>query len=453
MIIDLSKPRSEYFQSPDATQIMRQFVGENSRKKIETLLRQLNEERKLVTGTKEGDLEQLLSWQDFSIDSLALVRKIEDLEPDQLLVLPPSYHIPTQQARQTLVYDLDSLVKLDSMAVKRKLLSEFPKGRLSAKRKQAEQWDPEKVIRAAFDHLHENKEQFAERTFAAYSWFGKDGHRRVVSLHRAIQGAELRAFQNLAAYRLVIPVMRKELKLGKTAESSYREDLSPQQTDRRKGKITRYENYLRRMRTEGQPIGNYVKRLDVDFSDLIDTVSRPFAHHGGRLMHVPSRSRPEISYNVKLTGIPLLPPGDPIAYSQVWELRGKCVCEDKTYRSDRRRTEVHLGQDEDFFCPHEIAALHTLRKIYEQDDRETIPFLPFVIPTAEGMDHLEKLRNQTVVLVRNESTGRFSKRALNHAELEDQIWKKGIADGYDRSFTTDPKGKKYDPMNSLVTFT
>ena len=119
MIIDLSKPRKKYFTEASVTEILRQFVDKDTPITVNDL-KQLDHEGKLVTGTKEGDLEQLLSWQDFSIDSLALVRKIEELEPDQLLVLPPAYHIPTQEARQTLVYDLDSLVKLDSAAVKRR---------------------------------------------------------------------------------------------------------------------------------------------------------------------------------------------------------------------------------------------------------------------------------------------------------------------------------------------
>ncbi|HLD72389.1 MAG TPA: hypothetical protein VJA23_02290 [Candidatus Nanoarchaeia archaeon] len=454
MFLDLSKPRADYFDEPTIAEILRRVIlkdGNISAKDINSLAAE-----KRVIGTEEGELEPLLDGKEYTPNSLSLVGKIETLQPDQLLVLPQSYRIPAGESRQRLVYDLDTLVRLDDIEVKRAILGEIvPAGRLSARRKEQEEWSPEKVLRAAFDHLHQHRNELAEHTFAAYSWFGKDNHRRIVSLYRAIQGAELRAFQNLTAYRLVIPTMRKDLRLGKSAESSYKENLSPEQSERRKDKIRKYEKHLQRKRREGQPLGQYVAQLDVNFSDLIETVSRPFAYHGGRLMHVPSRSRPEIGYNVKITGIPLLEPGNPAAYSQVWELRGKCVCEDKTYRSDRRRSAIDSGQDEDFFCPHEIAALHTLRSIYEKDNKETIPFLPFVLPTAEMMDFVEKLRNQTVMVTYNPTTGKASRRELNHTEMENLLWKRVMARGYDQCFTTDVntfRARGYDPLNDLVKF-
>ncbi len=439
MILNLSKPRADYFNEPTVAEILRAFIDKDGPITINDI-KTLDQEGKVVSEIKKEEL----------------IDKIEQLKSDQLLVLPETYRIPAGESRQRLVYDLDTLVRLDDVEVKRALLGEIvPAGRLSAHRKEHEEWSPEKVLRAAFDNLHQHRDELTEKTFAAYSWFGKDNHRRVVSLYRSIQGAELRAFQNLAAYRLVIPTMRKELRLGKSAESSYKENLSPEQTERRKDKIRKYEKHLQRKRREGQPLGQYVAQLDVNFSDLIETVSRPFAYHGGRLMHAPSRSRPEIAYNVKLTGIPLLEPGSPTAYSQVWELRGKCVCEDKTYRSDRRRTAINSGQDEDFFCAHEIAALHTLRSIYERNDKETIPFLPFVLPTAEMMDFVEKLRNQAILITLNSQTSRYSKRALNHTEIENLLWKRVIARGYERCFTTDVnvfRARGYDPLNDLIKF-
>jgi len=454
MIIDLSTTRKDYFEDLTVTEILRQFISRD----IITLtdLRQLNTAGKVVTGTKEGDLEQLLNLN-YSIDSLSLAGKINTLSSNQLLVLPPEYRIDAEESRQVLVYDTDTLVKLDSIDVKRAVLGteDVTKSRLSAKQKREFQWSPEKVITAAFNYLFEHRQQLAEHTFAGYSWFGKDNHRRIVSLYRAIQGSELRAFQDFAGYKLLVPVWNKEIRLNKSARSKYREDLSPEQLERRKEKVRKAERYLKSSRPEGKQANDYISRMEVSFSDLIEPVSRTFAYHGGRLMRVPSRSRPNLNYTVQLTGVPLIPLDDNRAYNLVWDLRGNCVCEDKIYRSDRRRTAVDRGNDEDFFCPHEIAALHTLRRMYQDNSKENIPFLPLVIPTAGMMGYLDRLRTQTVLLVYNSHTERFSKRALNHTEIENLLWKKVMAEGYSACFTTDInlfKQQGYDPHLDLIRF-
>lgn len=461
MIINLSKPRAEYFKDPTPREIVERVwqpqVGQQKFSVTRDLPR-LAEQGKLAIGASSS-LDDFLA-EKYSYNSRTLVDTIDALRPDQLLILPFHYRFPAEVSRQVVVYNEDTLVKLDAVAVKRQLLKKgnIPKGSLSAKRKREVQWAPETVLRTAFDQLQ--LEGQIERTYSSYSWFGKDHHRRIVSLYRAIQGAELRAFQNFAAFTLMIPLMRKELREGKSAESGYSAALTAQQQEHRKRKIRRYETYLARKRAEGFSIAHYVKMLDVDFSDLIEPKGKTFGHRGGRMVQVPSRSRPEITYNIKYTSIPFLEEGDPRQYSMAWDLRGHCGCEDKTYRSDRRREDIDRGQDEDFFCAHEIAGLHTLVRVTEaeytrgESPRRVMP-LPLVLPTGEMMRYVERLRQQTLIVEKDLVSGEWTKHVLNSTEIENLLWKRVIAFGYDRNFTTDKTkllAGGYDPHTDLITF-
>ncbi len=471
MIIDLSKPRESYFDDPTPTDVVRKVWTPEEGEvnfSIPRDLPKLDENKQIQIGTKEADLENLLS-EEHQIDSLSLVDKIDALSKVQLLILPKEYRITADDAREAVVYSQDSLVKLDSVAVIRKILGPNEKrGRLSVTRKKAEQWHPEKVIKAAFDLLHENQQDNIDRTISSYAWFGKDRHRRIVSLYRAVQGAELRAFQNFVAFKKLIPVWRKEVRRGKKAQSGYKIPLNADQINNRKRKIRRYENYLKRMRKEGQPASRYLNRLDVDFTDLIEPIPRrgegraeTFAFRSGRLMRVPSRSKKEQDfYKIKYTSVPLVIPNGLSAYSMVWDLRATCPCNDSLYRSDRRKTSQSKGEDEDFFDAHGIAGMHTLFRIAEDGykrgtSNRTIPFQPFVLPTASMMQYVEKLRNQTLIVEKNPETGKWHKHALNHTEIENLMWKRVTAYGYEENFTTDKKvlmQNGYDPHTDLITF-
>ncbi|MBI2668250.1 hypothetical protein HYX14_00235 [Candidatus Woesearchaeota archaeon] len=446
MIIDLSRHRKDYFELPEPAAILRQYIEKEKEKETPITIndvRQLAREQKVTVATKEGDLDGLLAGT-YTQDSMAAVERIADAEG--LIIIPGNYRINAAEARKVVVYSLDTLVLLDSAAVRQKILGKAQKGKLSATAKQEHEWHPEKVMGNAFNLLHEQKEEDTERTLSCYAWWGKDRHRRIVSLYRAIQGAELRAFQNVSAYKLLIPTFRKELRTKKKAGTDV--ELSADEQKERQEKIDRYEKYIRRTN-----IGTYLKQMETDFTDLIEPVMREFAYETGEMMRVPSRSRPGQTYRVKLTDVPVLAAEDPLSYSLVWEMAGNCYCEDKSERSDRRKKAPGKGCREDFFCPHEIAALHDVRKKYEKDNKN-IHSLPFVIPTKEMMDFVDKLRYQAVMVVKGES-GRHSKHGLNHTEIENLLWKKVIADGYERCFTTNIerfKEEKYDPQLDLVKF-
>ncbi len=459
MIINLGNPREKYFADWTVAEILRGAISTTDPVTVADV-QELDTAGKVAVGTQAGNLESLLEGE-YVVDSLSIPKKVKQLPHDHLFVLPPNYRIPAGDAHHLLAYSSDTLVKLDAAEVKRALLGpSVPEGPLSAKRKQQEEWQPEKVIGAAFDFLYQNRDALAEQTLSCYSWWGKDHHRRIVSLYRAIQGAELRAFQNYAGFRLLIRKFRKELRTNKNAQT--KEPLTPQESADKTAKVQRYECYL-----EVRDISKDIRQLDVFFTDLIEPRGG-FSYQTGQTMRVPSRSKikrgsldpkdelyrkvEHQTYVFKLTDVPLLVPKHQAHFSLPWEVAGNCSCPDKTYRSDRRKSQPDKGSREDFFCPHEIAAFHTLRKKQEGDD-PTIRFLPFVLPTAEMMDYVDKLRYQTVMLTRSEETGRWSKRALNHTEMENLLWKKVMADGYEACFTTDIqtfKDKRYDPHLDLI---
>ncbi|MCB9362716.1 hypothetical protein H6504_04725 [Candidatus Woesearchaeota archaeon] len=432
MIIDLSRLRSEYFAFPSAGEVLTDTLGASP--SVSSL-----KDFPSRVATKSGSLEELLQ-REHIVDSGAALRAIDEASTG-LIILPPEYRIGEDAVRDLVVYDLDSMLRLDSMAVQRRLLGDDATGhRLSKKRKQQYAWSPEKVMSAAFSILGEEGD--IEAIHSTIGWFGRDQHRRILSLYRSVQGAELRAFQNMVAYKLLIPTFRKALRTGKygdrVLDDALKNDLAM--------KVLKYERYVTRHNLKSS-----LSRLDVDFTDLIDVSEIPFAS-GTKVVQVPSQRKTlNDSYQFKLTGIPFVE-GNKIteAYSEVWEARGKCYCKDKTYRSDRRVS----AHDEDFFCAHEISAYHTLRRKNEGEDVH-VPLLPFLIPTKEMIGFVDKLRYQTIMLTYRPQTQRWSKRTLNHTEMENLMFKKVMRDGYEACFTTSIdrfREEKYNPDLDLVRF-
>ncbi len=456
MIIDLSAERKEYFRDYTAAQIVRQFCGEIKSFSVKRDLSQLDREHKLVIGTAEGSLDKLLD-ESYSLDSLSLVSKIEEAEPNQLIVLPLEYRIPSEEAREAVVYSRKTLINLDSVHVKRKILgSEAKSGRLSGKKKREHCWEPEKVLRAAINYLHENKEKVSEKVYSCYGWKDKNGRQRVVPLIRAIQGVELRMFQNLAAFKIIPPRADKEIKEG--IKFKDKSELTLEQIERRKQKVEWYKQIV-----EHRGLGDHIRRLNVSGWDLIEPEGIPFNFRTGRYVRVPSLTRPQelmqgqkitrLCYLTTLLDLPLASSGDPTAYSRVWDLEGICECKDFRYRSHRRKNSPVKGTPDVLFCKHLVGASWDLKSIHKNDERG-IPFLPFVLPTEAMESYLDKLRYQTIVLDKTEE-GNWTKRGLNHTEIERLLWSRAISRGYEACFATDPQKLVKtgdDPLLYLVRF-
>lgn len=443
MIIDLNDPRAAYFKDQSVHDVLSRFMEEKSRFTVADV-RRLHQQGRAVAGIQGGDLEAILQQKPFEINSLLLIEQIRRMSTEQLLVLPENYRLNSAAARTVVAYDPRSLVKLDTQPVYHRILGErAPPRLLSKEQREKLHWNPEAVIAAAFNILHEQREALRERPFSSYSWYGQDHHRRVVSLFRAIQGAELRAFQDFAAYKMIIPLLQTEVRSGRDHKT--RQLLSIAAKEHKRRQLRRYTEYLQRHNLESE-----VQRLDVSFKDLIELASCPFAYGTGYHLFVPSRSRPEQRHRVKLTSVPRVVPGDPRAYSAVWDLHGESTSEDKSFFSDRRQAKPWQGQHEEFFSAHEIAAYHSLRTIYRHH-RRRVPTNPFVLPTPEMIKLAQRLRYGTILI--EFGSPRPSLRTLNHTEIENMLWRKVLADGYEPCFSTDlRKLAHYDLASKLVHF-
>ncbi len=458
MIIDLDKKRDEYFLDLDAAEITRKVTGEEGRFVTASGLRKFAGEGKLVIGTAEGDLEQLLSGTGYLLDSLALAAKIDELPPDKLLVLPPGYRIPAEEARDAVVYSRKTIVNLDSANVKRMILGEEAKpGRLSGKKKQEFEWEPEKALAAAFEYLHQHKDTLAERAYSCYGWHDKTGRLRVVPLIRAIQGAELRMFQNLAALKLIPLRLRRKIRGVRFAHD--KSEITGEQIEAFVKRIERYKKIVKQRGLE-KAVGS----LDVSGWDLMKTRGEPFNYETGHYVRVPSLTRPEElfqgekiirrAYSTILLNVPLFARNDPAAYSAVWDLEGLCECRDFQYRSLRRKNSAQKGMPDVLFCKHLVGAAWDLMSIYKRKEDRTIPFLPFVLPTEGMARYTDRLRYQTIILEPTEHGG-WTKRALNHTEMERHIWDRVKLLGSAECFSTSPERlaeKGEDILTYLLRF-
>ncbi len=442
MIINLQNKRSEYFTLPEPSNIIKRLFPEYQDRQRLTIntIKEIYEDGMAVIGTKEGSLESLLE-NDYSKDSLSLIDKVKDMDDGQLLILPPDYRIDKERSHEAIAYSKKSLISLDSMAVKKRLLEDnVPKGRLSGKRKQSERWSPDKALRAAIDAMHEDKEKFIDKNYCAYSWFGSDNHLRVVSFYRAVQGIELHAFQNMV--KLKVMPLRFNSTVRKGFHYRYGYKLSDDELNRLEKEYFSIKCYLKRSRLD-----NFIRNLDVSDKEFT-YVKRKFKEDKNYFVRLRSRSNIYQNYKFLLTGVPLSEEHDTRQFVDTWDIRGYCSCKDKANRSNRRLYK----HDEDFFCSHEIAALYFLKSEFSKS-KNKISILPFAMPLPNTTSFLDNLRYNTIMLEHNEDTGRWKKRRLNHTEMESLLIKKAIADGYDNTFTTDIDrymGMGYDPNVNLI---
>ena len=166
MILDLNRPRDRYFEQTDATAIARKHIDADPIT-VTRDIRKLALEGRTDVATNEQDLEGLLAHK-YTKDTAQAVKTVNE-NTGNLIILPPEYRISTEEARDVVVYGLDTLILLDSMGVKRRLMDDPPKRLLSKKRKRELQWGPEKVINAAFTKHTEEGDINAQHS--SYSWW------------------------------------------------------------------------------------------------------------------------------------------------------------------------------------------------------------------------------------------------------------------------------------------
>ena len=439
MRMDLSKKRKDYFALPTVHEI----VSGHIKKDLITIndLRTIKD--KIVVAAPEGDLEALLD-SSYTRDTTDLVAKVDSLAPDQLLVLPPDYRIKKGDSTRLIAYDKDNFINLNSIKVNRSLIEEDARsGPLSRKVLNRYKLTPEDIISTAFKLILNQRDP--DENITGYCWWGpSDRQRRIVTLYRALQGAELRAFSFFAECKLKIPQIKNELSSSKTYD---KKDLTQDQKTRRNSQLTLAQDYVSKHGLTG-----ILQKLRVSFSDIIEQAS-PEMHDGSMnysprqdIKRIVKTDDPRVKH-IRLSGIPFSADLKN-SYDLVWKIRGRCNCPDKHYRSDKRDTV----NDEHFFCPHEIAAFHTLKHTYKKSD-QPIRHLPFVIPTQKMISYADKLRYQAIILDHG-ARGISTKRTLNNTEIDQLMWKRVMIRGYNDCFTTDASLiRGYDPLQHLITFT
>ncbi len=411
MLIDLSKPRKKYFQRWTPRNVLLQYM-----QKPRFLPEHLRELGNVVVGTREGSLDDLLGGKAYQADNLGLVKKVKQLERGSLLVLPEHYRIPAGESRRLVAYRFNSLVHLNR----------FMKPGRGA----------EEVYEAAFGHLHKHRNSLIDRTGLGCYWISEmDKLMRVVMLINNIEGQELRAFQNLAWYKLDLPEFRNE---------------AEREGDERKlNRCIKYDHHLSSRRREGRTLQHYVNQLQVRRRDIIEAISpdRSLVMN----FRAPSRSDIYREYDLKVCNVPIVGSSSPRRTTDLWDIYGECYCKDKNYRSDRRSKSKEF-----YFCPHEIASLQGLKAMHELEGRsERVHSLPFIIPTRSLVDFVDKLRYRTVILEKNPESGKLRMHSLNDTELGALAMKKMIADPFHENATTDYnvfRKQKYDPLLDLVKF-
>jgi len=481
MIINPSKNREEYFNMPDSAEILHFLFGNEFGRNIYVRNFKSIDPNKLVVCTKDGSLDNLLNLN-YELDSLSMIEKIKNAESNQLIILPSDYLFNEDLSRPSVAKNFNSLLYLDKKSVKEELISGKIPSKLSRRLREKYQWEPEKVISTLFNQLNAKKEKYIDRNYFAYYWNGLNGERRIVSPYECVRGEELLVFSDYAELKHEIILLKSSLKQkqlpvlekGLLIQEKYKlqdklnvlnkyiksdNDFKP---DGRK--FTRPE--MNQISSKIDVLVNYLKKYgvyDVVMNQLktkvTDILDIPYRSDNSDLITMRdfkalSRSRPNASHILRLNGLPITPINNDLAYSQVWELRSKSVIENSYYGTDRRKRSPYFGQDEILFPAAEIAYFHKLRRYYENNSELEVRFNPFVFLTSESMKFIDNLRYNAVVLFQNFETDNWSKRELNALELSSMLIKKGIADGYDSSFTTDivKLRKNMDIRSELIKF-
>ena len=138
---------------------------------------------------------------------------------------------------------------------------------------------------------------------------------------------------------------------------------------------------------------------------------------GAFTFSVPSMSREDLAYVVRLSGVPL--PGYQTEYAVWMDLQSNHGCEKKVNAMTYR-----FALDPEVFCPHDVAAYMTLAKQFFRESKRVM-LMPFALPTEKTVSFWRKLREQVMVQEQKVINGKIRniKRPLNFADREILLWK------------------------------
>ena len=452
MIIDPRfKRRIDHFRRPESSDISQRYMGTGGNTYMKDLLA-LNEARGVVVGTVEGDLEAVLEGRPYTVDSVAVIDKIADADPSLLVVLPPEYDFGEKRSRDLIVHSKDSFLSLDSVHVARRLAGnpELKRGRLGKKRKMELECSPEKVFGEVFGYLQDNHHLVDEHNLVGATWFGSDGHRKIITPVENVQGFGMVAYQDFAWWKHHGKELAKEVDTGNYFDGSG--DIPPDVLEHKREKLEKYRYYI-----SSRKIGNKIKCLDSGKWDLIEVTRRPEQLSRTAFVKVFSRGFRLRRQGVQLRGLPLVDEEHYAhAYAAVWDIAGDCHCPEKQHAQDYLRgRKLFGGHTEDFYCDHEVAAA-IRAQTREKNGEWNIPMLPFPLPTAATMSLVHRLRYGTLVLANNDHR-KGTRVRVQRTAMNKLLMAYAAKHGYEHCFSTDVqamvrKNPANDPHLSAIRF-
>ena len=428
--IDHSSGRSGYYSQWKVGRII-DHVGARKRRSNIAIVQGLEAEnpKRVILGAGNANSIDDLMCGKFQRDRLSVVRQINDVSEDQLIVLPQDYRIGGWDAQRSISYDQKTVVRLDSMATKKQLLEykaeqdeNNDKFRSGFSFSEMVQWDmtPERMLAAAAASI---KNDDAERTRSCYAWKSpSDNGLRVVSLLRAIEGLEIRLIQDFASWKILPAIL--ETRGGKKAEQ----------------KLRHINGYMKFFEAD-----KFLDKLDVNELDMIEKMSRPHDSRRGWHMDVPSRGDRNERHEIKISNMPISKyQADGMfdmkhCYSLVVTDHGDT---EQRYREGRRRSprwQDAPSKQDVFYTANAIAALHSVRKIHRNRPAGwRCGNLPIAMPKESFVEYADALRYQTVILDKKGRSNKWSLRSLNKSEIEDWLWSAVQLYGASETMTTIP---------------
>src|SRR3989344_5607496 len=137
MIINVSKPRREYFEFPSSTDIIRGAMRHSKEPEIQerissiedavkrndkplgitaNTIKKLSEEGLILSGVDEIDgVERIIEKEDYKLNHEKTINSIYNLQSGQVMMLPNEYSIPDGEAKKLMVYTPNkNVVRIDN---------------------------------------------------------------------------------------------------------------------------------------------------------------------------------------------------------------------------------------------------------------------------------------------------------------------------------------------------
>ncbi len=250
---------------------------------------------------------------------------------------------------------------------------------------------PEKVMQHLVKNLHGYE---SPKIAAGMRWRPTDGMLRVLSLYRAVQGMEMKALSDVAAYRYLD---------NKPHWADHAQQYASSNVD--------------------------LDTIPVEQRDLIIKAHAPRGHKHAWGMQVPVRHG-EGYHTVQITNVPVLPADDDRRFVMPFALRGRTDGRHEQMFREGRRHGKNYTKETKFLTAHEMAgymAVATMSK--KKDERVWHGMVPYA--KQQMLNFVDQLRHN-VYIAENEEI-----RQLNGTEIENLMWRRIFQTNWEDNFTMD----------------